>query len=708
MAVLKLLRNATPYTTHALAKEGLANKMSSLGDGEIAIATYEVDGSKKTLFAIKNLDSVTYFETKAHADDIDRAIEALDATVDGVSTDGYVKVNIVEEDGKLKTVTVTTDDIASAALLGTTSDDKTKATAFGYIAKEADDRATAITNAIKALKLDDNAAAKKFVTSVSETDGKIEVSRGEVTSTDKTVTLTDGADGGINLAVNVDGTTIVKDASTGKLSVASSALTQYVGDKAIAISDVDETKNEKTVSLTINSNEKVLSQDANGLKTTIVFKKMTTPSSANILEEYELQGIDGAKLGTETIKIYKDSSLVNFKLGHIDDLLTGTSSQSEEAEEATIVDGSGDTALVYVMQLTNGKYKLTAVNVEDFLQESEFKNGLQVDNHEVSVKIDSQSESFLTVSADGVKLSGVQNAITSAIDALNVSATTKSDTKGYVSTTISESKGKVSNDTVAVTYGDYNKTTQTKGIATTEDTKTYVDTEIAAKNVSAEGDDYVKATAASNKVTVETQVADLTFTQGSGNTDSTLTGTAKKLVKNDDVASKVNQFVNARIGEEVAKLDATVGATTIESGKHVAVQVVEKDGKLDSVTVTESDIASADDLTKEIEARKKVDGQSGQTYAANSSATYIKTATSLNDADVKLDAALKTADDAMLTGVTGSDAITVSTKANKNQTISLKLDKTTKHASSSAADNALAITVNEGLYLSSVWDCGTY
>ena len=61
----------------------------------------------------------------------------------------------------------------------------------------------------------------------------------------------------------------------------------------------------------------------------------------------------------------------------------------------------------------------------------------------------------------------------------------------------------------------------------------------------------------------------------------------------------------------------------------------------------------------------------------------------------------------MLTGVTGSNAITVSEKSAKNQTISLKLDGTTKPQGFTNADNVLSIT-SEGLYLSSIIDCGTY
>ena len=58
-------------------------------------------------------------------------------------------------------------------------------------------------------------------------------------------------------------------------------------------------------------------------------------------------------------------------------------------------------------------------------------------------------------------------------------------------------------------------------------------------------------------------------------------------------------------------------------------------------TVNLTDVASKAALDAEIAARKAVDGQTGDTYAANKSANYISGASSLNDADVKLDAALK-------------------------------------------------------------------
>lgn len=67
----------------------------------------------------------------------------------------------------------------------------------------------------------------------------------------------------------------------------------------------------------------------------------------------------------------------------------------------------------------------------------------------------------------------------------------------------------------------------------------------------------------------------------------------------------VKQYVDAKvaaidatsqISSAIADLDATVGSTSVDTGKHVAVQVVETDGVLTGITVTEDDIASAQDL----------------------------------------------------------------------------------------------------------------
>ena len=54
-----------------------------------------------------------------------------------------------------------------------------------------------------------------------------------------------------------------------------------------------------------------------------------------------------------------------------------------------------------------------------------------------------------------------------------------------------------------------------------------------------------------------------------------------------------NDASSEYISHILDELDATVGTTEVEEGKHVAVQVIETDGVLTSLTVSENNIASA-------------------------------------------------------------------------------------------------------------------
>ena len=694
MAVLKLLRNQTLYATHKAALTAIGQMADNLHDGELWVATYGTSPNAKSILALKRTDGLTIFDNETSSDAITAVINALDATVkDGldsvddtqVAEGKHVGVKVVETDGKLVSISVVEDDIASAALLGTKNDSKENETAFGYIKKETADR----TAAIEALDYTDSAVAKQFVTSVSETNGIISVSRGEVTSADKTVKLNGSADGNIDLAVNVDGTTIVK--TDGKLAVGT------VPAEQVSVAAGTGLKATKAQSAFKELKDKIDKVDGDAKSYTIV--KKTEGLATGVKEQYVLrQTVNGvnSEVG-EPINIYMDSAYKEIYLG--------TASDTVNPTDGTITKAEGDKqSLNYVYMKADGTYDIAHVDVSNFLAEEEFKDGLVVTDHVVKVKVDASSEGFLTVGANGLKLDGVSNAITNAINALNVDASEVSDEKQFITTNISETNGIVSNKAVSVVYGNYAPENQTNGIAQTRDTKAYVDTVVANKNVEAEGDVYVDAIASNNKITVSASVDELHFTQGNDNTPSTLTCAAETLIDGSDAAQKVSSFVNARIGEEIAKLDSVVTSNT---GRNVDVQVRQVDGKITSVDIMTDATASSGALIDEITARKAVDGQNGQTYAANSSSNYIQTATSLNDADVKLDAALKTADDAMLTGVTGSNAITVSAKTNKNQTISLKLDTTTKPTGFTKADNVLSIT-SDGLYLSSIIDCGTY
>ena len=157
-----------------------------------------------------------------------------------------------------------------------------------------------------------------------------------------------------------------------------------------------------------------------------------TPSSTTVKEEFALYNGNGVQLG-DSIKIYKDQSLVSITLEDND--------------------GSGKTGqyLKYTYIDVNGDTQSTYVNISSLLVEAEFKSGVTADsNGIVHGVVDSASENFLTVGADGFKLSGVQNAINSAVNGVD---TALQELSGSVQTfsaaTVSEIErieGKLSDD----------------------------------------------------------------------------------------------------------------------------------------------------------------------------------------------------------------------------------------------------------------------
>ena len=311
---------------------------------------------------------------------------------------------------------------------------------------------------IAKLDVPDSPVDNNFVTSVSESDGKITVQRAAVASPTKTVSVVKADGGGVNLDVNIDGKTIVKN-TDGKISVASAALTQYVGENAVTVSSAD-TSNNKTVSLKINSGDKVLSQDTNGLSATL---SIAYDSSARKLQ---LKGNDN-----EVINEIDATAFV--KDGMLNDTAVFTASATTQSitfgVKETITDPvpkssntheySGLTInhhyLAFEFKIDNDDaqpYKYEILDATSIIDVYNNGNGLELTNHTFSVKLAQGSENFLTVDGNGVKLSGVKAAINAA------AASAKTEVK------------KASNDkhidvTSAATDGHVTYTISSKGIA---------------------------------------------------------------------------------------------------------------------------------------------------------------------------------------------------------------------------------------------------
>ena len=245
---------------------------------------------------------------------------------------------------------------------------------------------------ISALDKNDTAVAGQYIDSVSETDGIITVTRKPVTSTNKSITI--GTANGLDVDVNIDDKTIVRDGESGQLSVASSALVQYVGENAINVSEVSEEGNTKTISLKLNTADKVLTQTNDGLLANL---NLTWSSTDGL----KLIGKSGTVIATiAATDFIKDGMLENVEL-------------KQATGEAPIDDEAEGTFLVFTFNTDAGS-KVINLDVTSLIDVYTAGNGIEVTGKVISVKRDGSSEAFLTIGADGIKLSGVQDAINTA------------------------------------------------------------------------------------------------------------------------------------------------------------------------------------------------------------------------------------------------------------------------------------------------------
>ena len=269
-----------------------------------------------------------------------------------------------------------------------------------------------------------------------------------------------------------------------------------------------------------------------------------------------------------------------------------------------------DQELVFTYILDTGTESVVRVDVSKFLAESEFADGLQVTDHVVSVKIDSTSE---------------KDSQSTPVDFLTVG------TNGV----------KIS------------------GI------KNEIDRKIAALDVTGTVSDgqYVSSVSEADGIvsTTKANVSDAVLNGYEKGTKPASTAIAAT----DDVKGAI-----AKLEHQIddAKAAATTKVEKDANASHLTLtNAAAADGSV-TYTIGESDIASKTDLDAEIAARKAVDGQNGQTYAANDSANYISGATSLNDADVKLDAAIKAEADRAKSAETAIDSAVGLTKAASGET----------------------------------------
>jgi hypothetical protein len=496
----------------------------------------------------------------------------------------------------------------------------------------------------------------EVITAVSEADGKVSASKTAIKDVKLTGYVKDTTKTGA-----ISATDDVEDAlSKLENTISSNAISNADGSITVTPANGSTTD----VKVHIKSGENVIKLDGKGggIYTNLNLVEITGETlPAEIKVRYELRDSDNVKIG-ESIDIPKDSHIVSINY------ITGGT--HEQNLEYVYIDASGNTQTTYV-------------DMSALVLEAEFESGVTVDagSHIVHGVVDPASESFLTVGANGFKLDGVQDAIDTAVSGLDASVSAET---AHISVKVDEVDGKLT--AVTLTEDD---------IANKTDLDTLSGKTVTAVEMTGGTAAITAHTDGTKKITINTDGSKILMTGYAKGGDS------GAVIAADSVNQAISKLEN-QIASKVDALDATVSGGTTD-GK-VKVQVVQQNGVLTSVTVTGTDIASDSALTAEIAARKAVDGQTSQTYAANTSANYISSATSLNDADVKLDAALKE-----LSGATVNEVqVNGKTLDETDNAVNIQISPV---AGTGAANTPIVInTSNDGAVTIQLegLDCGTY
>ena len=348
----------------------------------------------------KNINSLQLLRNEVLFTSKDLAVSGI---MSAATNDGTVKLARYTEDGKVKTIFGIYYKADGADTGSYTIYDSPK-----EVIEALEGRVTTAEGKIDTLN-GDSGTTGSVAKSIKDAIEALDVP--EVGGTGKVITTISEADGKISAAA-ID------------LTAGNVAATAFeAADDKVAVTGA-------TVEAQIESLAKSVKATAADAKSYSVKKltdeEVTALGESNVKEAYQLLDED-LRVSGETIKIYKDSSLKKVAL-----------------------DGQ---TLNFTYILDDGSESTVGVDVSTFLAESEFGKGLEVVNHIVNVKVDTASEGFLTVGENGVKLSGVQNAIDRAVGtAISGLDATVSAKTAHVSVTVTQVDGELTG--VAVTEDD--------------------------------------------------------------------------------------------------------------------------------------------------------------------------------------------------------------------------------------------------------------
>ena len=301
-----------------------------------------------------------------------------------------------EADDKLKSLI---GDVSSAVTSGSTS-------LVDMINKETEARKEADDN-LKALIGDVSSAVTSGQTSVVDLINAEKTER--VSEDSKLNGLIEAEKTAMEEAISRESTARTEKDTELDGKIASEVVSREETDRKLEQEITDRTNADSTI------NDRIDTLSESNKLNVVDVEKVTSGLSQTIRESYKFKKADGTYI-PQTVDIYKDSSLINVVLKEIDN----------------------KKYLVFTYVLEDGTQNDIEVDVEGLLIDSEFSDGLSASSDgdvvRVKVKIDTSSDNYLSVSSDGVKISGIASAfgdINTSINSLRTDVGLKAD-KTYV------------------------------------------------------------------------------------------------------------------------------------------------------------------------------------------------------------------------------------------------------------------------------------
>ena len=256
---------------------------------------------------------------------------------------------------------------------------------------------------------------------INEWDGK-EWHKKQMSEGDSIVLLDGGKDESGNTIYNhewriysgetgpmlIDTAEAIKGEFQKEIDTINDRIDEEISARTEAIEDLQEQINEEVSARTAADEE--LHQRIDDLQIVEI-----EPEDETILASYILcEGESGDSKGV-VINIPRDKSIYSIQLGDMGDEFEFPYKDNPyrtEQPDNIITASTGHEAIRVIYHQEDGIYQMSLIDADAFLQFDEFKDGLESSSTETSVvikvKIDEASDEYLTVSMDGVKLSGVK------------------------------------------------------------------------------------------------------------------------------------------------------------------------------------------------------------------------------------------------------------------------------------------------------------